>query len=209
MNVVVIMTDQQRADVSAREGFPLDTTPYIDDLARRGTWFDKAYTTMPACAPARVSFLTGRYPTATRVRTNHNLEDATYTRDLFDVMRENGYATVVLDNLCRGWKDLVLWGEFVNGDVNDEAVLKKIFETYQITSVVHLAGYAYVGESVVQPQEYWNNNFVASFKLFRNCVTHGVRRVIFSSTCYFIGDLYFVLFQFFLGFSHFFPILVV
>jgi arylsulfatase A-like enzyme len=89
------MTDQQRADVSAREGFPLDTTPYIDDLARRGTWFDKAYTTMPACAPARVSFLTGRYPTATRVRTNHNLEDATYTRDLFDVMRENGYATAL------------------------------------------------------------------------------------------------------------------
>ena len=95
MNIVVIMTDQQRADVSAREGFPLDTTPYIDALARRGTWFDKAYTTMPACAPARVSLLTGRYPNATRVRTNHNIEDATYTRDLFDVMRENGYATAL------------------------------------------------------------------------------------------------------------------
>ena len=71
-NIVVIMTDQQRADVSKREGFQLDTTPFLDSLAAQGTWFDRAYTTMPACLPARVSMLTGRYPGATRARTNHN-----------------------------------------------------------------------------------------------------------------------------------------
>jgi len=92
-NIVIIMTDQQRADLSAREGFALDTTPFLDDLARQGTWFNRAYTSMPACAPARVSMLTGRYPSATHVRTNHNIEDAFFSKDLFQVARENGYAT--------------------------------------------------------------------------------------------------------------------
>ena len=81
-NFVVIMTDQQRADVSGREGFPLDTTPFLDRLATQGTWFDRAYTTMPVCLPARVSMLTGRYPSATHARTNHNGADAFFETDL-------------------------------------------------------------------------------------------------------------------------------
>ena len=94
-NIVIIMTDQQRADLSRREGFSLNTTPFLDRLARQGTWFDHAYTTIPACAPARVSMLTGRYPSATRVRTNHNLRDATFSQNLFQVMRANGYQTAL------------------------------------------------------------------------------------------------------------------
>lgn len=92
-NVVLVMTDQQRADLSKREGFAADTTPFLDELARRGVWFKRAYTATPACGPARVSLLTGRYPSATRVRTNHNLRDATFSHDLFDVFRAQGYAT--------------------------------------------------------------------------------------------------------------------
>ncbi|NOX97493.1 MAG: sulfatase-like hydrolase/transferase, partial [Nitrospirae bacterium] len=90
-NIVIIMTDQQRADLSAREGYPLDTTPFLDSLARTGTDFNRAYTCMPVCAPARVSMFTGRYPSATRVRTNHNLEDVTYSQDLIDVLKKQGY----------------------------------------------------------------------------------------------------------------------
>lgn len=92
-NIVLIMTDQQRADVSRREGFPLDTTPFLDRLAEQGTWFNRAYTAMPACLPARVSTLTGRYPSATHARTNHNREDAFYDADLIDVLRAQGYKT--------------------------------------------------------------------------------------------------------------------
>ena len=95
-HVVIIMTDQHRADVCAREGFGLDTTPFLDSLARGGTWFDRAYTSSPTCAPARVSMLTGRYPSVTRVRTNHNIPDATYGEDLIDVMSGLGYATAMV-----------------------------------------------------------------------------------------------------------------
>ncbi|MFB6141491.1 MAG: sulfatase [Halosimplex sp.] len=95
-NVVVIMTDQQRADACAREGFPLDTTPFLDELARDGTWFDRAYTSTPVCAPARTSFLTGRFPTATNVWLNEQHEAARYERDLFDVMNDEGFATALV-----------------------------------------------------------------------------------------------------------------
>lgn len=94
-NIIIVMTDQQRADVSRREGFPLDTTPFLDALATQGTWFDRAYTTMPVCLPARVSLLTGRYPSATRARTNHNGEDAYFETDLFDLVREQGYRSAL------------------------------------------------------------------------------------------------------------------
>lgn len=94
-NLVIIMTDQQRADVSRREGFPLDTTPFLDSLAETGTWFNKAYTPMPACTPARVSMLTGRYPSTTHVRTNHNAEDVFYEADLIDVLHQQGYLTAL------------------------------------------------------------------------------------------------------------------
>jgi arylsulfatase A-like enzyme len=95
-NIVLIMTDQQRADLCAREGYPLDTTPFLDALASQGTWFNRAYTVAPVCAPARVSTLTGRYASATRVRTNHNVEDATYQADLVDVLGDLGYATAMV-----------------------------------------------------------------------------------------------------------------
>ena len=41
-NIVVIMTDQQRADLCGREGFPMDITPFVDELAHQNAWFDKA-----------------------------------------------------------------------------------------------------------------------------------------------------------------------
>ncbi|MFH5183438.1 sulfatase-like hydrolase/transferase [Paenibacillus sp. TAB 01] len=95
-NVIVIMTDQQRADVSARYGFPLDTTPFLDRMARQGIWFDKAYTASPICVAARCSMLTGRYPGAHRVRENGGSRHANYTQDVFDVMKGQGYATALI-----------------------------------------------------------------------------------------------------------------
>lgn len=92
-NVIVVMTDQHRADVCAREGFELDTTPFLDSLARDGTWFGRAYSPYPMCVPARTSFLTGRFPSWTGVHTNDTTVEPRYRSDLFDVMDEQGYET--------------------------------------------------------------------------------------------------------------------
>ena len=66
-NIVIIMTDQQRADLCGREGFPLAVTPYVDQLAQENVWFNKAYTVAPASSPAPVSYTHLTLPTTSRV----------------------------------------------------------------------------------------------------------------------------------------------
>ncbi|MFE6970955.1 sulfatase-like hydrolase/transferase [Isoptericola sp. NPDC057653] len=95
-DIVLILTDQQRADVSRREGFALDTTPFMDSLADEGVWFDRAYTTSPLCSPARTSLLTGRFPSAHHVVQNPGADLAVFTTDLFGVAKEAGYATALV-----------------------------------------------------------------------------------------------------------------
>ncbi|MBN9391091.1 MAG: sulfatase-like hydrolase/transferase [Chloroflexi bacterium] len=95
-NIILIMTDQQRADLSKREGFELDTTPFLDSLAQQGRWFNHAYTPMPACAPARTSMLTGRYPNAHGIRENYELYRAVFEQDVFSIMKEQGYRTALI-----------------------------------------------------------------------------------------------------------------
>ena len=91
-NIVLIMTDQQRADFFKAEGFPFDTMPFVDALATGGARFHRAYCPMPACAPSRASLLTGRYPKATRVRQNSASGNLSAPTDLVRLLRERGYA---------------------------------------------------------------------------------------------------------------------
>jgi arylsulfatase A-like enzyme len=94
-NIVLIMTDQQRADFTRSESFPLDTTPFLDSLGRRGARFRHAYTPMPVCAPARTSMFTGRFPKAHRVRQNSAIKNVYRPDglpDLVDVLRQRGYS---------------------------------------------------------------------------------------------------------------------
>jgi len=69
-NVLVFFTDQQRWDTVGAYGSPMNLTPNLDALARRGVLFEKAFTCQPVCAPARASLQTGRYATATTVWRN-------------------------------------------------------------------------------------------------------------------------------------------
>jgi len=91
-NIVIIMTDQQRADFFRSEGFAWDTMPFVDELGRRGVRFRRAYTPIPVCGPARTSMFTGRFPKATRVRENSALGHVVRPDDLIDVLRSRGYS---------------------------------------------------------------------------------------------------------------------
>ncbi|WP_024346345.1 sulfatase-like hydrolase/transferase [Lacrimispora indolis] len=90
-NIIIVMTDQQRWDLRKSRGYELDTMPFIDQWAKGGVDFDRAYTPNPTCMPARVSMFTGRYSQCHQVRTNHNAVDALYTEDLMDVLKSCGY----------------------------------------------------------------------------------------------------------------------
>lgn len=94
-NIVLIMTDQQRADLRKLEGYPLDTMPFLDALATQGTWFDRAYTASPTCLPARSSMFTGRFPSATGIRSNAHHGTAHCEKTLLEVLHERGYVTAL------------------------------------------------------------------------------------------------------------------
>lgn len=94
-NIIIVMADQQRADLRRACGYSLDTMPFLDEWACGGMDFARGYTPNPTCMPARVSMFTGRYSQSHRVRTNHNAADALYTQDLLDILKENGYATAL------------------------------------------------------------------------------------------------------------------
>lgn len=94
-----------------------------------------------------------------------------------------GIDTVVYDNLVYGHRESVRWGIFEAGDLSDEERLEALFEKYPIEAVIHFAAYAYVGESVEQPSKYYNNNVGNTIKLLDKMLEHGVKYIVFSSTC--------------------------
>ena len=92
-NVLWVMTDQHRADLTDPDGYGPTVMPTLTGLAARGTSFERAHTSAPACVPARVSLLTGRYPSAHQVRQNSNDREAFFGEDLVDVFDRAGYET--------------------------------------------------------------------------------------------------------------------
>lgn len=91
MNVLWIMTDQQRADCLGFMGHPVIQTPHLDSLASRGVVFDKAFCQSPVCMASRAVLFTGRYPSAVRVRGMGILPPAETT--VAEVLQRSGYHT--------------------------------------------------------------------------------------------------------------------
>ena len=68
-NIVLIYTDQQHANMMSCAGNPYVKTPAMDYLAENGMRFTRAYTANPVCVPARISMMTGRFPSEFRDNT--------------------------------------------------------------------------------------------------------------------------------------------
>lgn len=94
-----------------------------------------------------------------------------------------GWKVVVFDNLSRGWRDLVQWGDLIEGDINDRAALDKAMAEVKPDAVAHFAAFGYVGESVSNPGMYYRNNTMGTMTLLDAMVAAGVDKLIFSSTC--------------------------
>ncbi|MFX0027345.1 MAG: sulfatase [Candidatus Hermodarchaeota archaeon] len=70
MNVLFIITDQQRADMLSCSGNEVIKTPNLDRLAKESVRFSNAFCTCPMCMPNRATLLTGYYPNVHGVRSN-------------------------------------------------------------------------------------------------------------------------------------------
>ena len=99
------------------------------------------------------------------------------------LLNKKGYKTVVLDNLIYGHKEFAKWGEFIVGDLSNIEQLRLIFKKYPIQAVMHFAAFAYVGESVKDPQRYYLNNVKNTLNLLQAMLENNVEYIVFSSTC--------------------------
>ena len=103
---------------------------------------------------------------------------------------ENGYGVVVIDNLVNANPVSLKRVEqitsktvrFYEGDVRDEALLRKIFAENDISCVIHFAGLKAVGESVEKPWEYYDNNLNTTLVLTKVMKEVGMKNIIFSSS---------------------------
>jgi UDP-arabinose 4-epimerase len=95
---------------------------------------------------------------------------------------------VTFDSLVYGHEDAVRWGPFERGDLADPTALARVFAKCDVAAVMHFAAYAYVGESVVDPEKYYLNNVGGTLNLLRAMRVANVRRIIFSSTCATYGE---------------------
>ncbi|MFM7886590.1 MAG: UDP-glucose 4-epimerase GalE [Pseudanabaena sp.] len=101
------------------------------------------------------------------------------------VLQQAGYRVLILDNLVYGHQDIAetLGAELIVGDTNDRPLLDQLFRDHQIIAVMHFAAYAYVGESVTQPNKYYRNNVVGTLTLLEAMVAANIKAFVFSSTC--------------------------
>jgi UDP-glucose 4-epimerase len=101
---------------------------------------------------------------------------------------QSGYAVIVLDNLCTGFRDAVRYGRLIEGDLADSALLDEIFRENDIAAVLHFAALSQVGESMREPARYYRNNVANTQNLLDAMLRHGVKRFLFSSTAALFGE---------------------
>ncbi len=101
-------------------------------------------------------------------------------------LKKAGYDVIILDNLIYGHQDLaetVLKVELIVGDLGDRSLLDDLFKRHSIDAVMHFAAFAYVGESIKEPQKYYRNNVANTLNLLEAMKAASINKLVFSSTC--------------------------
>ncbi len=100
----------------------------------------------------------------------------------------NEHNITVLDSLVTGFKDSILYGDFIEADLSDYKNIDKIFSENSFDVVIHFAASLVVPESVVDPLKYYLNNSANTINLINTSIKHGVNNFIFSSTAAIYGE---------------------
>ena len=102
---------------------------------------------------------------------------------------DKGYEVLVADNLIYGHKEAVdERAKFVYADLLNPYSLDELFKNNNVDAVIHFAAFAYVGESVNNPEKYYYNNVIGTINLLHTMLKHNVKNIVFSSTCATYGE---------------------
>lgn len=102
---------------------------------------------------------------------------------------DNGHEVVVADSLITGYKEAVPQkAVFYQGDIRDKEFLDNLMKKEQVDAVIHFAAFSLVGESVVNPLKYYENNLYGTKVLLDAMIENGVDKIVFSSTAATYGE---------------------
>lgn len=109
---------------------------------------------------------------------------------------ENNDNVIVYDNLYNAKKEALIRVEkisgksvtFIQDDILNLDGLRKVFNDYEIDSVIHFAGLKAVGESVAKPLEYYHNNITGTLNLLFAMREAKCYNLVFSSSATVYGD---------------------
>ena len=107
-----------------------------------------------------------------------------------------GANVIVFDNLSNSKRSVIdkinmITGKspfFIKGDIRNNEDLRRIFQSYEISSVIHFAGVKAVGESVINPLKYYDNNVIGTLVLLDEMSRAKVNKIVFSSSATVYGD---------------------
>lgn len=103
-------------------------------------------------------------------------------------LEDEGRRYVTLDDLSRGSSGFVPPERLVRGDIADEGLVEALCRERGVDAAVHFAAFAYVSESVGEPERYYANNVAKTIALLRALRRAGVGNFIFSSSCATYGE---------------------
>ena len=113
------------------------------------------------------------------------------------LLQNEGYKVTIFDNLSNSNITKVNKikhlsnGEvsFVEGDLRDKDLINSIIKKKCIDVVFHLAGFKSVQQSIVNPLEYYDNNFLGTINLLKSMKELNVNKIVFSSSATVYGDI--------------------
>ena len=103
---------------------------------------------------------------------------------------EEGHDVVVFDNLETGYIEAVHpQAKFYKGDLRNRAEIDNVLDNETgIDAVIHFAANSLVGESMVNPLKYYDNNVYGTKVLLEALLAHGIKNIVFSSTAATYGE---------------------
>jgi len=99
-----------------------------------------------------------------------------------------GYIPIVLDDLSTGHRESVSEAKLVIGNIGDSQLLDSLFAQHDFSAVMHFASFIQVGESVLDPAKYYQNNLANTLSLLNAMLKWKVKHFIFSSTAAVYGE---------------------
>lgn len=102
---------------------------------------------------------------------------------------DQGEDVVIVDNLETGFKEAVHpLARFYQGDIRNREFIDSVFDKEKIDAVIHFAANSLVGESMINPLKYYDNNLCGTKVLLESMIAHEVKKIVFSSTAATYGE---------------------